>query len=196
MTIVWWAGVFGALLATQTHSANRISALFSCLSILIGCSLWAFFWLSRFISGGGGDMQINNKWIYFLNCRTIPRRVWLVFRLSSNQFNYLWRKSIMTSKKYFLFIILMLFLIISILPSSFNYAAKSIVEEYLPLITDNDIDHPKMSCLASQALDGAKLKIKQDKKELTANNSYSSAQNIKAIIAFIKDGLTRLASQS
>ncbi len=102
----------------------------------------------------------------------------------------------MTSKKYFLFIILMLFLIISILPSSFNYAAKSIVEEYLPLITDNDIDHPKMSCLASQALDGAKLKIKQDKKELTANNSYSSAQNIKAIIAFIKDGLTRLASQS
>lgn len=42
MTIVWWTGVFGALLATQTHAVTRLSAFFSCVSILIGCFLWAF----------------------------------------------------------------------------------------------------------------------------------------------------------
>ncbi|MEN6623530.1 MAG: LysE family transporter [Smithella sp.] len=42
MTIVWWTGVFGALLATQTHTVTRLSAFFSCMSILSGCFLWAF----------------------------------------------------------------------------------------------------------------------------------------------------------
>ena len=43
MTIVWWTGVFGALLAAQTHPQTNISAFFSCLSILLGCFLWVFF---------------------------------------------------------------------------------------------------------------------------------------------------------
>lgn len=42
MTIVWWTGVFGALLATQTHTVTRLSAFFFCMSILTGCFLWAF----------------------------------------------------------------------------------------------------------------------------------------------------------
>ena len=43
MTIVWWTGVFGALLAAQTQTQTNISAFFSCLSILLGCFLWVFF---------------------------------------------------------------------------------------------------------------------------------------------------------
>ena len=43
MTIVWWTGVFGALLAAQTHAQANISAFFSCLSILLGCFFWVFF---------------------------------------------------------------------------------------------------------------------------------------------------------
>jgi threonine/homoserine/homoserine lactone efflux protein len=42
MTIVWWTGVFGALLASQTGTQANVSTFFSCLSILIGCFLWVF----------------------------------------------------------------------------------------------------------------------------------------------------------
>jgi len=42
MTIVWWTGVFGALLASQAHPQANFSAFFSCLSILLGCCLWVF----------------------------------------------------------------------------------------------------------------------------------------------------------
>lgn len=42
MTIVWWTGVFGALLSSQTHAQANVSAFFSCLSILLGCFLWVF----------------------------------------------------------------------------------------------------------------------------------------------------------
>jgi len=42
MTIVWWTGVFGALLASQAHPQANISAFLSCLSILLGCFLWVF----------------------------------------------------------------------------------------------------------------------------------------------------------
>jgi threonine/homoserine/homoserine lactone efflux protein len=42
MTIVWWTGVFGALLASQTNSPTNLSAFFSCLFILLGCFLWVF----------------------------------------------------------------------------------------------------------------------------------------------------------
>ncbi len=40
MTIVWWTGVFGALLTSQTHAQTNLSAFLSCLSILLGCFLW------------------------------------------------------------------------------------------------------------------------------------------------------------
>jgi threonine/homoserine/homoserine lactone efflux protein len=42
MTIVWWMGVFGALLAAQTHTQTTISAFLSCFSVLLGCFLWVF----------------------------------------------------------------------------------------------------------------------------------------------------------
>jgi threonine/homoserine/homoserine lactone efflux protein len=43
MTIVWWTGVFGALLAAQVNTPTNLSAFFSCFSILLGCFLWVFF---------------------------------------------------------------------------------------------------------------------------------------------------------
>ncbi|MEI6610939.1 MAG: LysE family transporter [Deltaproteobacteria bacterium] len=42
MTIVWWTGVFGALLAAQPDMPTNISAFLSCLSIMLGCFLWVF----------------------------------------------------------------------------------------------------------------------------------------------------------
>jgi threonine/homoserine/homoserine lactone efflux protein len=42
MTIVWWTGVFGALLASQTNTPTNLAAFLSCLSILLGCFLWVF----------------------------------------------------------------------------------------------------------------------------------------------------------
>lgn len=43
MTIVWWTGVFGALLTSQTSMANNLFAFLSCFSILLGCFVWVFF---------------------------------------------------------------------------------------------------------------------------------------------------------
>ena len=58
MTIVWWTGVFGALLAAQTIIHTNISAFFSCLSILLGCFLWVFFLAA---SLHWGNKIINEK---------------------------------------------------------------------------------------------------------------------------------------
>lgn len=43
MTIVWWTGVFGALLAGQATPTTSMNAFLSCLSILLGCFLWVIF---------------------------------------------------------------------------------------------------------------------------------------------------------
>jgi threonine/homoserine/homoserine lactone efflux protein len=43
MTIVWWTGVFGALMASQGRIQTSLAAFLSCLSILLGCFLWVFF---------------------------------------------------------------------------------------------------------------------------------------------------------
>lgn len=43
MTIVWWTGVFGALMASQGRTQVSLAAFLSCLSILLGCFLWVFF---------------------------------------------------------------------------------------------------------------------------------------------------------
>lgn len=43
MTIVWWTGVFGALMASQGPVKTSFGAFLSCLSILLGCFLWVFF---------------------------------------------------------------------------------------------------------------------------------------------------------
>jgi threonine/homoserine/homoserine lactone efflux protein len=42
MTIVWWTGVFGALMASQGPAKTGVHAFLSCLSILLGCFLWVF----------------------------------------------------------------------------------------------------------------------------------------------------------
>jgi len=43
MTIVWWTGVFGALMVSQGSIKTNFSAFLSCLSILLGCFLWVSF---------------------------------------------------------------------------------------------------------------------------------------------------------
>lgn len=43
MTIVWWTGVFGALMASHGPIQSSLAAFLSCLSILLGCFLWVFF---------------------------------------------------------------------------------------------------------------------------------------------------------
>jgi threonine/homoserine/homoserine lactone efflux protein len=43
ITIIWWTGVFGALLSSQTDTQTNLSAFLSCLSILLGCFIWVFF---------------------------------------------------------------------------------------------------------------------------------------------------------
>lgn len=63
MTIVWWTGVFGALLAAQTQTQTNISAFFSCLSILLGCFLWVFFLA---VALHWGKKIINEKFIRFI----------------------------------------------------------------------------------------------------------------------------------
>lgn len=63
MTIVWWTGVFGALLAAQTQTQTNISAFFSCLSILLGCFLWVFFLA---LALHWGKKIINEKFIRFI----------------------------------------------------------------------------------------------------------------------------------
>jgi threonine/homoserine/homoserine lactone efflux protein len=56
MTIVWWTGVFGALLSSQTSMANNLFAFLSCFSILLGCFVWVFFlavalhWGKKFVN--------------------------------------------------------------------------------------------------------------------------------------------------
>ena len=43
ITIVWWTGVFGALLASQAGTPTNFSAYLSCLTILLGCLIWVIF---------------------------------------------------------------------------------------------------------------------------------------------------------
>lgn len=43
ITIVWWTGVFGALLASQDSIQTNFSAYLSCLTILLGCFIWIVF---------------------------------------------------------------------------------------------------------------------------------------------------------
>jgi len=43
ITFVWWTGVFGALLASQTGTPTNFSAYLSCLTILLGCFIWVVF---------------------------------------------------------------------------------------------------------------------------------------------------------
>ena len=77
MTIVWWTGVFGALLAAQTQTQTNISAFFSCLSILLGCFLWVFFLA---VALHWGKKIINEKLrIDFSFCRIIPNLFGIYF---------------------------------------------------------------------------------------------------------------------
>ncbi len=58
MTIVWWTGVFGALMASQGPFKTSLSAFLSCLSILLGCFLWVFFLA---VALHGGKKLINER---------------------------------------------------------------------------------------------------------------------------------------
>ena len=81
MTIVWWTGVFGALLAAQTNTQTTISAFFSCLSILLGCFLWVFF-LSAALQWGKKIINENlTKLIsLFAGCFLIVFGIYFLYR--------------------------------------------------------------------------------------------------------------------
>ena len=64
MTIVWWTGVFGALLASQTNAQTSLSAFLSCLSILLGCFLWVFFLAAAL---HWGKKIVNEKIVGFIS---------------------------------------------------------------------------------------------------------------------------------
>ncbi len=64
MTIVWWTGVFGALLASQTNMETNLSAFLSCLSILLGCFIWVLFLA---IALHWGKKIINEKMVDFIS---------------------------------------------------------------------------------------------------------------------------------
>lgn len=60
ITFVWWTGVFGALLASQTNTQTNLSAYLSCLTILLGCLIWVIF-LSAALHWG--RRIVNEKFI-------------------------------------------------------------------------------------------------------------------------------------
>ncbi|MGA3280803.1 MAG: LysE family transporter [Smithella sp.] len=64
MTIIWWTGVFGALLASQTNAQTNLSTFLSCLSILLGCFIWVFFLAA---SLHWGKKIINEKIVGFIS---------------------------------------------------------------------------------------------------------------------------------
>jgi threonine/homoserine/homoserine lactone efflux protein len=64
LTIVWWTGVFGALLASQTNSPTGVFTFISCLSILLGCFLWVF---SLAVALHFGRKFINEKTTGFIS---------------------------------------------------------------------------------------------------------------------------------
>jgi threonine/homoserine/homoserine lactone efflux protein len=42
MTIVWWLGVFGAILSSTIQTVTKTTALLNSLAIIIGVVLWFF----------------------------------------------------------------------------------------------------------------------------------------------------------
>jgi len=64
ITIVWWTGVFGALLVSQDSVQTNFSAYLSCLTILLGCFIWIVF-LSAALHWG--RKIVNEKFIRFVS---------------------------------------------------------------------------------------------------------------------------------
>lgn len=91
-----------------------------------------------------------------------------------------------------------LLLIALMLPATHAFAAKDLIQEAIPIIADNYIDQPEMSFLATQALEGARLKLQKEKKAAPAINDLqmSPGKDKNATIAFIKDSLAKLSDQS
>lgn len=100
------------------------------------------------------------------------------------------------NKKYIRNFAAILFFLALVLPASFAWAEKSIMQEAIPLVMDNYIDQPEIFFLATQALEGARLQLRQEKKDTPVPPPASSEMDKNAAIAFIKENLTRLAEQS
>ncbi len=64
MTVVWWTGVFGALLVSQATTADNFTAFLSCLSILLGCLLWVLFIAAAL---HWGKKIVNDKFVRFVS---------------------------------------------------------------------------------------------------------------------------------
>ena len=64
ITIVWWTGVFGALLASQYSIQTYFFAYLSCLTILLGCFIWIVFFSAAL---HWGRKIVNEKFIGFVS---------------------------------------------------------------------------------------------------------------------------------
>lgn len=102
------------------------------------------------------------------------------------------------SKKCIRVFVILLFFIGWTLSASFASAGRPLIQEVIPLVTDNYIDEPDMSFLAAQSLEGARLKLQQAKKDVPAMSALpaNSERDKNAVTAFIRDSLTKLSDQS
>ncbi len=102
------------------------------------------------------------------------------------------------NKNFFPVLVSTFFFIALTLTATVAGAEKSIIQEALPLIADNYIDQTEMSFLAAQALEGARLKLQQDKRDVNTMNAVPAnlGQDKNAVIVFIQDSLTKLSNQS
>ncbi len=64
MTIVWWLGVFGAILSSTVQTVTKTTALLNSLAIIIGVVLW-FFALSLLLHWG--KRFVNEKTMQYIS---------------------------------------------------------------------------------------------------------------------------------
>lgn len=64
MTIIWWLGVFGAILSSTAQAATRTTALFNNFAIIVGVVLW-FFVLSILLHWG--KRFVNEKTMRYIS---------------------------------------------------------------------------------------------------------------------------------
>jgi C-terminal peptidase prc len=102
------------------------------------------------------------------------------------------------TRKYFRFFAPALFFICSIIIPSVASADKSIIQQAIPLVADHYIDQPDMSFLAAQSLEGARLKLRQENKNIPALDPIPQnlGTDTKAVIAFVQNSLHKLADRS
>lgn len=85
MTIVWWLGIFGAVMGSSIQNAGKTVALLNSLTIIIGVVLW-FFTLSLLLHWG--KRFVNEKMMKYIS--TIAGVILIGFGLYFG-YNAVWR---------------------------------------------------------------------------------------------------------